>query len=145
MKISRKAIEDLDFMLYNIDKQICSMFMYFYTEIKQGNATITYPDGSKDVIPADKLITEKPSDNGGDNSHGGLPFILGAGASEDDNEKDDNKTGEKEEDKRTDAEAEERSKATDEKFYEYGTHKQLVSFLYIIIKFLNSYKMVYYR
>ena len=70
----------------------------------KGNATITYPDGSKDVIPADKLVTEKPSDNGGDNNHGGLPFIPGADASEDDNGKDDNKPGEKEEDNRTDAE-----------------------------------------
>ncbi|MDY2918268.1 MAG: Rib/alpha-like domain-containing protein, partial [Anaerococcus sp.] len=42
--------------------------------------------------------------NGKDDNHGGLPFIPGADASEDDNGKDDNKPGEKEEDNRTDAE-----------------------------------------
>ena len=39
----------------------------------KGNATITYPDGSKDIIPADKLVNEKPSNKGGDNDHGNLP------------------------------------------------------------------------
>ncbi|WP_311537982.1 Ig-like domain-containing protein, partial [uncultured Anaerococcus sp.] len=29
----------------------------------KGNATITYPDGSKDVIPADKLVNEKDKNN----------------------------------------------------------------------------------
>ena len=30
---------------------------------EKGNATITYPDGSKDTIPAKDLVTEKPSDD----------------------------------------------------------------------------------
>ncbi|MFO3668135.1 hypothetical protein ACCQ42_10265, partial [Anaerococcus sp. ENR0874] len=61
---------------------------------EKGNATITYPNGSKDVIGADKLIKEKASGNESGGNIGGI-IIPGSKADEGDKDntsnEDDNK------------------------------------------------------
>ncbi|MFO3667583.1 hypothetical protein ACCQ42_07345, partial [Anaerococcus sp. ENR0874] len=77
----------------------------------KGNATITYPDGSKDVITADKLVNEKSSDNGSGTGDINIPFIPESNADESDN----NKKPEEDDNKKVKTDAEKNPAITPEK------------------------------